>query len=58
LQDLFRVCDRIAVMYEGQSVDDEPIGDLDIESLVGLITRTGVPADPDPDPDTQQEATA
>ncbi len=40
LQDLFRVCDRITVMYEGESVDDVPIGDLDIESLVGLITRT------------------
>ncbi|UCR89176.1 ATP-binding cassette domain-containing protein [Mycetocola spongiae] len=40
LQDLFRVCDRITVMYEGQSVDDVPIGDLNIESLVGLITRT------------------
>ncbi|WP_032387633.1 ATP-binding cassette domain-containing protein [Rhodococcoides fascians] len=43
LQDLFRVCDRITVMYEGQSVDDVPIGDLNIESLVGLITRTPVP---------------
>jgi simple sugar transport system ATP-binding protein len=26
-------------MYEGQSVDDVPIGELDIEKLVGLITR-------------------
>lgn len=43
LQDLFRVCDRITVMYEGESVDDLPIGDLDIESLVALITRTPVP---------------
>ena len=42
LQDLFRVCDRITVMYEGESVDDVPIGDLNIESLVGLITRTPV----------------
>ena len=40
LQDLFRVCDRITVMYEGQSVDDEPIGELDIEKLVALITRS------------------
>jgi simple sugar transport system ATP-binding protein len=39
LQDLFRVCDRIAVMYEGQSKESVSIGDLDIESLVGLITR-------------------
>ena len=44
LQDLFRVCDRITVMYEGQSVDDALISDLDIEKLVGLITRSGVPA--------------
>ncbi|MCZ2837868.1 ATP-binding cassette domain-containing protein [Modestobacter sp. VKM Ac-2985] len=40
LQDLFRVCDRITVMYEGQSVDDALIKDLDIEKLVGLITRS------------------
>lgn len=39
LQDLFRVCDRITVMYEGESVDDVSIGDLDIEKLVALITR-------------------
>ncbi|MCO7219105.1 ATP-binding cassette domain-containing protein [Klenkia sp. PcliD-1-E] len=43
LQDLFRVCDRITVMYEGQSVDDAAIADLDIETLVGLITRTPTP---------------
>ena len=41
LQDLFRVCDRITVMYEGQSVEDALIGDLDIESLVAMITREG-----------------
>jgi simple sugar transport system ATP-binding protein len=63
LQDLFRVCDRITVMYEGESVDDVPIGDLDIESLVGLITRTGAPTGPAVTPlteqgQTQQEATA
>ncbi|TQN44195.1 monosaccharide ABC transporter ATP-binding protein (CUT2 family) [Blastococcus colisei] len=40
LQDLFRVCDRITVMYEGESVDDVPIGELDIEKLVALITRS------------------
>ncbi len=39
LQDLFRVCDRITVMYEGESVDDVPISELDIEKLVALITR-------------------
>jgi simple sugar transport system ATP-binding protein len=58
LQDLFRVCDRITVMYEGQSVDDVPIGDLDIETLVGLITRSGVPTAPDDTTPSQQEATA
>jgi simple sugar transport system ATP-binding protein len=41
LQDLFRVCDRITVMYEGQSVEDAMIEDLTIESLVGMITREG-----------------
>ncbi|CCG05774.1 ATP-binding cassette domain-containing protein [Blastococcus saxobsidens] len=40
LQDLFRVCDRITVMYEGESVDDVPIDQLDIEKLVALITRS------------------
>lgn len=44
LQDLFRVCDRITVMYEGESVDDVPISELNIEKLVGLITRTPVAA--------------
>ncbi len=39
LQDLFRVCDRITVMYEGESVDDVPISELGIEKLVALITR-------------------
>ncbi|MFD0854698.1 sugar ABC transporter ATP-binding protein, partial [Actinomadura adrarensis] len=41
LQDLFEVCDRITVMYEGASVEDERIADLDIERLVGMITRSG-----------------
>ncbi|MFC3999349.1 ATP-binding cassette domain-containing protein [Nocardiopsis sediminis] len=46
LQDLFRVCDRITVMYEGRSVDDAPISDLDIEKLVAMITRADAePAD-------------
>jgi len=43
LQDLFRVCDRIAVMYEGQSLESVPITELTIESLVGLITRSTMP---------------
>ena len=37
LQDLFRVCDRIAVMYEGIKVAERGIGDTDLEDLVGLI---------------------
>jgi simple sugar transport system ATP-binding protein len=39
LQDLFEVCDRISVMYEGRSVEDEPVSELDIETLVAMITR-------------------
>jgi simple sugar transport system ATP-binding protein len=37
LQDLFRVCDRIAVMYEGVKVAERRIEDTDLEDLVGLI---------------------
>lgn len=37
LQDLFRVCDRIAVMYEGAKVAERKIGETDLEDLVGLI---------------------
>lgn len=40
LQDLFEVCDRITVMYEGRSVEDEPVSALDIERLVAMITRS------------------
>jgi simple sugar transport system ATP-binding protein len=40
LQDLFRVCDRIQVMYEGRTVAKRETSDLDIQSLVGLITGT------------------
>ena len=42
LQDLFEVCDRITVMYEGRTVDDRPSTELDIETLVNLITRSEV----------------
>lgn len=41
LQDFFRVCDRIVVMYEGRSVEDAAIKDLDVEALVSMITREG-----------------
>lgn len=37
LQDLFRVCDRIAVMYEGLKVAERRVGETDLEDLVGLI---------------------
>jgi simple sugar transport system ATP-binding protein len=40
LQDLFRVCDRIQVMYEGRTVAKRETSDLDIQTLVGLITGT------------------
>lgn len=37
LQDLFRVCDRIAVMYEGTKVAERDIGNTNLEDLVKLI---------------------
>lgn len=37
LQDLFRVCDRIAVMYEGTKVAERQIGETSLEDLVKLI---------------------
>lgn len=37
LQDLFRVCDRIAVMYEGLKVAERRIGETNLEDLVHLI---------------------
>ncbi|MFK7856360.1 MAG: ATP-binding cassette domain-containing protein [Granulosicoccus sp.] len=37
LQDLFRVCDRIAVMYEGTKVAERTISDTSLEELVRLI---------------------
>lgn len=37
LQDLFRVCDRIAVMYEGTKVAERRIGETDLTDLVKLI---------------------
>jgi simple sugar transport system ATP-binding protein len=41
LQDLFRVCDRIAVMYEGTKVAERRIGDTDLTDLVQLIVGEG-----------------
>jgi simple sugar transport system ATP-binding protein len=43
LQDIFRVCDRITVMYEGMSVEDAAIEGLSLETLVDMITRTNRP---------------
>jgi simple sugar transport system ATP-binding protein len=37
LQDLFRVCDRIAVMYEGTKVAERDIAETNLEDLVRLI---------------------
>ena len=44
LQDLFRVCDRIAVMYEGTKVAEREIGKTDLQDLVGLIVGEGARA--------------
>lgn len=37
LQDLFRVCDRIAVMYEGTKIAERRIGETDLTDIVRLI---------------------
>ncbi len=37
LQDLFRVCDRIAVLYEGTKVAERPIAETNLEELIRLI---------------------
>ncbi len=37
LQDLFRVCDRVAVLYEGLKVAERRIGETNLEDLVRLI---------------------
>lgn len=44
LQDLFRVCDRIAVMYEGTKVAERRIDETDLEDLVHLIVGERVKA--------------
>lgn len=41
LQDLFRVCDRIAVMYEGTKVAERVIEETGLEDLVKLIVGKG-----------------
>ena len=37
LQDLFLVCDRLQVMYEGRAVATRAIGETSIEEVVELI---------------------
>ncbi len=37
LQDLFRVCDRVMVMYEGTNVAERRIGETSLEEVVRLI---------------------
>ncbi|HWK69013.1 MAG TPA: ATP-binding cassette domain-containing protein [Rhizobiaceae bacterium] len=41
LQDLFRVCDRIAVMYEGTKVAERNIAETNLEDIVKLIVGEG-----------------
>lgn len=41
LQDLFRVCDRIAVMYEGTKVAERQIGETNLQELIDLIVGKG-----------------
>lgn len=41
MQDLFRVCDRIAVMYEGTKVAERKTGETDLAELVDLIVGKG-----------------
>lgn len=44
LQDLFRVCDRIAVMYEGVKVAERAIEETDLQDLVKLIVGDETPS--------------
>lgn len=41
MQDLFRVCDRIAVMYEGTKVAERMIDDTHLQELVDLVVGKG-----------------
>ena len=43
LQDLFRVCDRIAFMYEGTKVAERLIGQTNLEEIVNLIVGGAAP---------------
>ena len=37
LQDIFKVCDRVMVMYEGRKVADKLINETTLQDLVELI---------------------
>jgi simple sugar transport system ATP-binding protein len=37
LQDLFRVCDRLAFMYEGRKVAERPMSETNLDEIVKLI---------------------
>ena len=37
LQDIFKVCDRVMVMYEGKKVADKLIHETSLQDLVNLI---------------------
>lgn len=39
LQDIFRVCDRVMVMFEGEKVAERPIAETTLEEVVRLIVR-------------------
>lgn len=39
LQDIFRVCDRVMVMFEGEKVAERPIAQTTLEEVVRLIVR-------------------
>lgn len=39
LQDIFRVCDRVAVMYEGRVVEQSSIEGMTMDRLVSMITQ-------------------
>jgi simple sugar transport system ATP-binding protein len=41
LQDLFRVCDRLAVMYDGAKIAERLVGETNLEELVRLIVGGG-----------------
>ena len=43
LQDLFVVCDRIMVLYEGRNVAERLIGETNIEEIVNLIVGQEIP---------------